>query len=66
VHTGGIPMQNEPFRIVSPERYDIATEVLSSAVRVLQAAGFSEEEIPKLFQQVADRPVRVPVWIEPL
>jgi hypothetical protein len=59
-------MQNEPFRIVSPERYDIATEVLSSAVRVLQAAGFSEEEIPKLFQQVADRPVRVPVWIEPL
>lgn len=59
-------MRNEPFRIANPDRYDIATEVLSSAVRVLQAAGFSEEEIPKLFQQVADRPVRVPVWIEPL
>lgn len=40
-------------RIESPERYDIATEVLSSAVRVLQAAGFSEREIPKLFEQAA-------------
>lgn len=59
-------MQKEPFRIVGPNRYDIATEVLSSAVRVLQAVGFSEEEIPKLFQQVADKPARGPVWIERL
>jgi DNA-binding transcriptional regulator YhcF (GntR family) len=59
-------MQGENFRIVDPEKYDIATEVLSSAVRVLQAAGFSEAEIPKLFQQVADKRARTPLWIEPL
>jgi hypothetical protein len=58
-------MPIEPFRFMNPNRYDIATEVLSSAIRVLQAAGFSEEEIPKLFQQVADRRARVPLWIEP-
>lgn len=59
-------MKNKPFRIVNPDRYDIATEVLSSAVRVLQAVGFSEDEIPKLFQQVAEKRPRGPVWIEPL
>jgi len=48
------------------DRYDVATEVLASAVRVLQAVGFSEEEIPKLFQQVAARGVRAPIWIEPM
>jgi hypothetical protein len=58
-------MPIEPFRFMNPDRYDIATEVLSSAIRVLRAAGFSEEEIPKLFQQVADRRARVPLWIEP-
>jgi hypothetical protein len=62
---GANAMLSEPFRIESPDRYDIATEVLSSAVRVLQAAGFSEAEIPKLFEQVANRPVRAPLWIEP-
>jgi hypothetical protein len=59
-------MKTEPFRIVASDRYDIATEVLSSAVRVLQAAGFTEEEIPRLFQQVANRGARGPLWIEPL
>jgi DNA-binding transcriptional regulator YhcF (GntR family) len=59
-------MESEPFRIVNPDRYDIATEILSSAIRVLQAAGFSEEEIPTLFQQVAEKRARVPLWIEPL
>ena len=54
------------FRIENPERYDIATEVLSSAVRLLQAVGFSEREIPKLFEQVAVKGARSPVWIEPL
>ena len=59
-------MSPEGFRIVSPDRYDIATEVLASAVRILQAVGFSETEIPKLFQQIANKPARGPVWIEPL
>jgi len=59
-------MQHEPFLTVNPDRYDIATEVLSSAIRVLQAAGFAEEEIPRLFKQVANRRARGPLWIEPL
>jgi hypothetical protein len=58
-------MKGEPFRIVKPDRYDIATEVLSSAVRVLEAAGFAREEISQLFEQVANRDGRAPVWIEP-
>lgn len=59
-------MPDQSFQIANPERYDIATEVLSSAVRVLQAAGFSEQEIPKLFEQVIMRGTRGPVWIEPV
>lgn len=59
-------MQEGRFQIASIERYDIATEVLSSAVRVLQAIGFSEQEIPKLFEQVANRGLRGPLWIEPV
>jgi hypothetical protein len=59
-------MQNETFRIANPDRYDIATEVLSSAIRVLQAVGFSDGEIPKLFEQVSNKRARVPLWIEPV
>ena len=58
-------MQDGDYQIVNPSRYDIATEVLSSAIRVLQAAGFSEEEIAKLFERVADKRNRGPLWIEP-
>lgn len=47
------------------EMYDIATEVLASAIRVLQAVGFGEKEIPSLFQQAAIRGVRAPLWLEP-
>ena len=56
---------SEPFRITDPNKYDVATEVLSSTVRILQSLGFSEREIPQLFEQVAKRPIRGPVWIEP-
>jgi len=59
-------MKSEPYRIVNPDKYDVANEVLSSAIRVLQALGFDEEQIPKLFEQVANKPVRVPFWLEPL
>lgn len=58
-------MRTEPFRILNPQKYDIATEVLSSAVRVLQAIGFSEEEIRSAFDQVAKRGTRAPLWLEP-
>jgi hypothetical protein len=59
-------MDREPFQIANPDRYDVATEVLASAIRVLQAVGFSEAEIPKLFQQVVNKPTRGPLWIEPV
>jgi hypothetical protein len=50
----------------NPDKYDIATEVLSSALRVLQAVGFHEDEILRLFEQVARKPERAPVWLQPL
>ena len=59
-------MRDEPFQIVNPDKYDIAAEVLSSAIRILQAAGFSEQEVPKLFSQVANKTARGPVWIDPV
>jgi hypothetical protein len=59
-------MKTEPFRIVTPDRYDIATEVLSSAIRILQAVGFAEDEIPKLFEQVVEKGARGPFFIDPL
>lgn len=58
-------MPEKRISIENSDKYDIATEVLSSAVRVLKVAGFSEDEIPRLFQLVADRPARGPLWIEP-
>jgi hypothetical protein len=58
-------MKDESFKITTPDKYEIATEVLSSAVRILQSVGFSEKEIPGLFQQVANRSIRAPLWIEP-
>lgn len=50
----------------NPDKYEIATEVLSSAVRVLKASGFYDAEIAQLFNQVAKKPLRSPVWLEPL
>jgi hypothetical protein len=49
-----------------PNKYEIATEVLSSAIRVLQSAGFYEAEILQLFGQVAQKRERVPLYLEPL
>jgi hypothetical protein len=50
----------------NPDKYDVATEVLSSAIRVLQAAGFYESEILQLFAQVSRKRERVPVWLMPI
>jgi hypothetical protein len=61
---GDTSMKDEPFRIITPDKYEIATEVLASTIRILQSVGFSENEIPGLFQQVANRPMRGPLWIE--
>lgn len=59
-------MKPRPDFMERPDKYDIATEVLSSAIRVLQAAGFYEGEILQLFDQVAKKPERYPVWLQPV
>jgi hypothetical protein len=50
----------------NPDKLEIATEVLSSAIRVLKAAGFYENEISQLFAQVAEKPIRHPLWLRPI
>lgn len=57
-------MKPRPEFMEHPDKYDIATEVLSSAVRVLQSVGFYESEI--LQYQVAKKKERFPVCLEPL
>ncbi len=59
-------MEPRPPFMENPDKYEIATEVLSSAIRVLQAAGFYEGEILQLFGQVANKRDRVPLYLEPL
>jgi hypothetical protein len=50
----------------NPDKLEIATEVLSSAIKVLKAAGFYENEISELFEQAARKPERAPLWLQPL
>ncbi len=59
-------MRMRPPYMEQPDKYEIATEVLSSAIRVLLAAGFYETEIIRLFEQVARKKERAPVWLTPL
>lgn len=59
-------MQSRPPYVENPDRYEIANEVLSSAIRVLQAAGFREDEIPLLLAQAANKRKRAPLYIERL
>jgi hypothetical protein len=59
-------MKPRPDFMAHPDKYEIATEVLSSAIRVLQAAGFYESEILELFEQVAKKKERFPVWLQPI
>jgi hypothetical protein len=47
----------------NPNKYEIANEVLSSAIRVLQTAGFYENEILALFAQAANKRERAPLWL---
>ncbi|MBM3530544.1 MAG: hypothetical protein FJX62_20880 [Alphaproteobacteria bacterium] len=59
-------MPARPPHMENPDKYEIATEVLSSTIRVLQAAGFHEKEVLQLFGQVAAKRERAPVYLEPL
>jgi hypothetical protein len=59
-------MQPRPQYMENPDKLEIATEVLSSAVRILKAAGFYENEISELFEQAAGKPERAPLWLQPL
>jgi hypothetical protein len=58
--------ETRPPYMENPDKYGIATEVFSSAIRVLQAAGFYESEILQLFAQIANKQERFPVWLMPL
>ena len=53
-----------PPYLENPDKYEIAIEVLSSAIRVLQAVGFEEDEIPLLFAQAASKRKRAPLYLE--
>jgi DNA-binding transcriptional regulator YhcF (GntR family) len=57
-------MKARPPFMENPDKYEIATEVLSSAIRVLQAAGFYENEILQLFSQAANKRERAPLYLE--
>jgi hypothetical protein len=59
-------MQPRPPHMKNPDKYEVATEVLSSAIRVLQAAGFYEAEILQLFAQAANKRERSPLYLEPI
>ena len=59
-------MKPRPPYMENPDKYDIANEVLSSTIRVLQAAGFYEDEVLKLFAQVSQKRERAPLWIQSL
>ena len=58
-------MRPRPPYMENPDKYEIATEVISSAIRVLQTVGFYEDEIIRLFEQVAKKPGRSPVDLQP-
>jgi hypothetical protein len=59
-------MKPRPPYKQNPDKYEIASEVLASALRVLQAVGFHEREILQMFGQVARKPERAPLYLEPL
>jgi hypothetical protein len=59
-------MKPRPQFMENPDKYEVATEVLSSAIKVLQASGFYEAEILQLFGQVAKKRERAPLYLEPL
>ncbi|MBS0246814.1 MAG: hypothetical protein JSR61_09345 [Proteobacteria bacterium] len=59
-------MKRRPDYMENPDKYDVATEVLSSAINVLKATGFYEEEVLLLFKQISMKKPRSPVFLEPV
>ena len=59
-------MQPRPPYMENPDKLEIATEVLSSAIKVLKAVGFYESEISALLEQAARKRERAPLWLQPL
>lgn len=59
-------MRPRPPYMENPDKYAIANEVLSSAIKVLQTAGFYEEEVLELFAEVLKKPPRTPLYLEKL
>jgi hypothetical protein len=59
-------MKERPAFMENLDKYEIANEVLSSAIRILQTAGFYEREVLKLFEQVSKKKERFPLYLEPL
>jgi len=59
-------MRTRPPYMESPDKLDVANEVLASAIRILQAAGLYDDEIVQLFDQVAKGWKPGPLWLHPL
>ena len=59
-------MKPRPAFMENPDKYDIANEVIGSAVRVLQAVGFYESEVLQLFEQASKKKERFPLYLQPL
>jgi hypothetical protein len=59
-------MKTRPPYMENPDKYEVATEVLSSAIKILQASGFYESEILKLLEQASEKAERAPLYLQPL
>lgn len=59
-------MKERPAFMENPDKYEIANEVIGSAIRILQSAGFYESEILQLFAQASKKKERFPLYLEPL
>jgi hypothetical protein len=59
-------MKARPAYMEQPDGYAIANEVLSSAIKVLQTAGFHEDEVLELFAEASKKPPRAPLYLSEL
>jgi hypothetical protein len=59
-------MRPRPPYMENPDKYAIANDVFSSAIRVLQTAGFYEDEILEMFAEVSRKRLRAPLYLEKL
>jgi hypothetical protein len=59
-------MRPRPPYMENPNKYEIANEVFSSAIKILQTAGFYEEEVLELFAEVSRKRPRAPLYLDKL